>query len=57
MDKYAVYGFIAGLHLGRFTNFVSNTVITGIVLYFVEPNFYSYENFTNMKEIVKSYLN
>ena len=57
MDKYTIYGFIAGLHLGRFTNIISNMAITGIVLYFVEPNFYTYENFSNMKQLIKSAIN
>jgi len=57
MDKYTIYGFIAGLHLGRFTNFISNTLITGIVLYFIEPNFYTYENFSKIKLLIKSGIN
>ena len=50
MHKEVFYGFLAGLHLGRFTGFVSNMIITGVSLYFLEPNFYSYENLNNVKE-------
>ena len=50
MHKEVFYGFLAGLHLGRFTGFVSNMIITGVSLYFLEPDFYSYENLNNMKE-------
>jgi len=57
MHKEVVYGFIAGLHLGRFTSFISNMAITGIVLYFVEPNFYSQENINNIKTTVLSLMN
>ena len=54
MQKEVIYGFLAGLHVGRFTGFVSNITITGIVLYFTEPNFYTYENLQNIKETVSS---
>ena len=57
MDKNVIYGFLAGLHLGRFTNFVSNITITGIVLYFLEPNFYSSENMNNIKQTVLKIMN
>lgn len=50
MDKNVVYGFIAGLYAGRFTNLFSNTIITGLVLYFYEPDFYTHSNFVYVKE-------
>lgn len=56
MNKEVVYGFIAGLHLGRYTNFISNMAITGIVLYFIEPNFYTQQNLNNVKETVLNLL-
>lgn len=54
MNKEVIYGFIAGLHLGRFTGFISNVAITGIVLYFTEPDFYSEEHLKNITQTVLS---
>lgn len=52
MEKNVFYGFIGGIFVGRFTNLISSVIITGSFLYFVEPNFYSYNNLNNMKEFV-----
>ena len=46
-----IYGFLGGLYVGRFTNMVSNVVITGMTLYFYIPEFYTHSNFMNMKNI------
>ena len=51
MEKSIVYGFLAGLYAGRFTNMISNVIITGIVIYFVDPQFYSISNLNNIKEL------
>ena len=52
MDKNIVYGFLGGLYIGRFTNMFSNIVITGLVIYFYEPEFYTYSNLNNVKETI-----
>lgn len=56
MDKNVIYGFLAGLYAGRFTNLFSNTIIAGLALYFYEPNFYTYSNFNNIKETVANLI-
>jgi hypothetical protein len=56
MDKNIIYVFLGGLYAGRFTNMFSNTLITGLALYFCEPNFYSYSNFNNIKETLTKLL-
>lgn len=50
MDKVAVYGFLVGLHTGRFTNLVTSMIITGAALYFVD--FYTSSNLNYLKESI-----
>jgi hypothetical protein len=50
MEKTTIYAFLSGLFLGRWTSFTSNVIITGVVVYFTEPNFYTYTNFQNIKQ-------
>lgn len=50
MDKHIIYGFLAGLYAGRFTNMFSNIVVTSLVLYFYEPDFYTYNNINNIRD-------
>ena len=50
MDRNIVYGFLAGLYAGRFTNMFSNMVITGLTLYFYQPEFYTYTTFDKFRE-------
>ena len=52
MDRNVLYGFLGGIFVGKFTNLISSVVIAGVVIYFTEPEFYSYENFHNIKEIL-----
>lgn len=44
MEKNGVYGFLAGLYVGRFTGWVSNFVITGITLYVYSPELFTSNN-------------
>lgn len=61
MNTNVVYGFLGGLYLGRYTGHISNLAMTGLVLYFVKPDFYTWENFNTMKEtgltIIRTILN
>jgi hypothetical protein len=50
MEKNVVYGFIGGLYIGRFTNFFSNIIITGLALYFYKPDIYTYANLIKLRE-------
>ena len=50
MERTTIYAFLTGLFLGRFTNFTSNVIITGVTIYFLEPNFYSYQNLNSIKQ-------
>lgn len=56
MDKNIVWGFLAGLYAGRFTNMFSNIVITGAALYYIDPNFYSYSTLSRIREISQTFL-
>ena len=56
MDRSLAYGFVAGLHLGRFTGIISNLIITGMVVYYYDPNFYNNDNFEYVKECILYFL-
>ena len=47
MDN-SIYGFLVGLHLGHFTGFISNCIITGIVVFIYDPHLFTYENMSNV---------
>ncbi len=44
MDKNIAYAFISGLYLGRFTNIITNFIITAIVVYHFSPETYTHAN-------------
>lgn len=50
-----MFSFLGGLFLGRFTGFISNVIIGGIVIFYTEPNFYSFQNFEYAKYIIGNY--
>ena len=56
MERSTVYAFITGLFLGRFTGIISNVILTSVVVYFIEPDFYSYNNLNSLKETVLNVL-
>ncbi len=56
MERVTIYAFLSGLFLGRFTSFTSNVILTGVTLYFLEPNFYSYQNLNNIKQTTLSFI-
>lgn len=43
------YALLAGLYLGKFTNFASDIIITALVLYIVSPQIYTEERFERAK--------
>ena len=43
------YAFLAGLYIGKFTNFFSDFVITGLILYIVTPQIYTQDRFERAK--------
>ena len=45
------YSFLAGLYIGSYTNFFSDLVITGLILYIVKPNLFTTDNLN----IIKNY--
>jgi hypothetical protein len=51
MNIYLIYGFLVGLFVGQFTNIISNFIITGIILSFCKPDFYTYDNIIFYKNI------
>jgi hypothetical protein len=54
MENRVFYGFISGIFVGKFTSLLSNVIIGGTILYFTEPDFYTYENINN---ITTSFIN
>ena len=54
MENRVFYGFITGIFVGKFTSLLSNVIIGGTILYFTEPDFYTYENINN---ITTSFIN
>lgn len=56
MNIYLIYGFLIGLFVGRFTNMISNFIISGIVLYFCKPDFYTYNNLFFIKNITQNII-
>ena len=57
MERNVVYGFLGGLYVGRFTNLISNFVITGITLFFYNPEIYSYSTVIAIRESSVSLIN
>lgn len=47
-----IYGFISGMFVGKFTSLLSNIIIGGTILYFTEPEFYTYDNINNITQIL-----
>jgi len=56
MEKTLFYSFISGIFIGKFTNIVSSVIITGTVLYFTEPDFYTYENLKNTTDLFIAHI-
>lgn len=52
MDKHVAYSFLAGLNLGRYTNFMSNLIISSIVIYIYDRDVYSYETLNTCKNFL-----
>ena len=44
MDSQFLYGFLAGVNIGRFTNLLTSVIISGVTLYVYDPDIYRYEN-------------
>ena len=56
MDKNVAYGFLVGLNLGRFSNFFSNLIISGVVTYFYTPEFYTYSTIEKLLNMTKTFI-
>jgi len=44
------YAFLSGLFLGKLTNFASDIVITGLVLYIVTPEIFTHDRMDYVKK-------
>lgn len=51
------YAFLSGLYVGKFTNFFSDIVITGLVLYIVTPHVFTRERFNTAKKYICKWFN
>ncbi len=56
-DKVVYYAFIIGLILGRMTNFLGVLILSSLVLFFVDPQYYNYENILYLKNLTNSLIN
>ena len=43
------YAFVGGVLIGKVTNWISSIIITGITLFYVKPDFYTYQTLSMMK--------
>ena len=57
MNSFYAYSFLTGMFVGGYTNFFSKVVISGLVLYMVNPENFSIEKFNPLYQTVfeKSY--
>lgn len=51
MDKGIVYAFLSGAISGKFLGFIISMIITGLMMFIVDPDFYSYNNMQYAKEL------
>ena len=51
------YALLAGLYVGKFTNFFSDIVITGLVLYIVTPQIFTEDRLERAKNWLWSWFN
>jgi len=53
MNSYYAYSFLAGMCVGGYTNFFSKIVISGLVLYMVNPQNFTVEKFTPLYKTIR----
>ena len=44
-----IYVFLGGILIGKITNWIPSIIISGITIFFLEPNLYTYETLTSLK--------
>ena len=44
-----IYVFLGGILIGKITNWIPSIIISGITIFFLEPNLYTYETLTYLK--------
>lgn len=53
MNSFHAYSFLAGIFIGGYTNFFSKIVISGLVLYIVHPNNFTFDRFQPLYNTIK----
>ena len=53
MNSYYAYSFLLGMYVGGYTNFFSKIVISGLVLYMVNPENFSIDKFDPLYKTIK----
>jgi len=61
MDKGIVYAFLSGAIVSKFLGFIVSILISGFMMYIVDPEFYSYTNIEYAKQLsinlIRSFVN
>ena len=52
MNSFYAYSFLSGMFIGGYTNFFSKIVITGLVLYMVNPENFTVEKFNPLYKTI-----
>ena len=52
MNSFYAYSFLAGVFVGGYTNFFSKIIISGLVLYIVNPENFSIEKFNPLYKTI-----
>ena len=52
MKSFYAYSFLSGMFIGGYTNFFSKIVITGLVLYMVNPDNFNVEKFNPLYKTI-----
>jgi len=52
MNSFYAYTFLSGMFIGGYTNFFSKIVITGLVLYMVNPENFTIEKFNPLYKTI-----
>lgn len=50
-DRIVYYAFILGLILGRMTNIIGVIILSTIVVFIIDPAYYSYDNLVYLKNL------
>ena len=52
MNSFYAYSFLSGIFIGGYTNFFSKIVITGLILYMVNPENFTIEKFNPLYKTI-----